>query len=292
MSATLAVALKSAGERVGRLDARLLAGHVCGLSHAQLITANDRALSADEQHKLERLVARRAAGEPLAYLVGEAGFFGRTLTVSPAVLVPRPETEELVERALGWLAETAKPSVLDLGTGSGAIALTLALEKPDAQVVAVDLSADALMVARSNGARHQARVDWRQGNWYSAISADERFDLIVSNPPYIAADDPHLAGDGVCVEPRLALTDGADGLECLRAIIAGAPNHLKPGGKILLEHGHDQGEAARNLLALAGFKDNATWADLSGNDRMSGGQWFPPSPSQASSPKPGLTRIK
>lgn len=289
MAATLAKVLQSASERVGRLDARLLAGHVCGLSHAQLITADNRALSAEENQRLERLLARRAAGEPLAYLVGEAGFFGRTLTVSPAVLVPRPETEEVVERALSWLANTSQPRILDLGTGSGAIALTLALERPDAQVVAIDLSADALVVARSNGARHQARVDWRQGNWFSAVSADERFDLIVSNPPYIAANDPHLMGDGVCVEPRLALTDGADGLDCLRAIISGSPPHLLTGGKILLEHGHDQGEAARNLLALAGFKDSATWPDLSGNDRMSGGQWFPPPPSPS---KPGLTRIK
>lgn len=277
-------ALQAASSRVGRLDARLLVGHVCGLSHTQLITVDQRQLTDTEHDKLNRLLQRRHAGEPLAYLLGEAGFFGRMFKVSPAVLVPRPETEELVERALNWLKDRPQPRVLDLGTGSGAIAITIALERPDTSIVAVDVSADALMVARSNGARLAAPVEWRQGSWFDPISAKDRFDLIVSNPPYIAASDPHLAGDGVCVEPRLALTDGGDGLDCLRMIIANAPDYLVDGGHILLEHGHDQGLATRNLLTTAGFKDSQTWVDLSGNERFSGAVMAHTTPT--------LTRIK
>lgn len=278
-------ALQAAARRVGRLDARLLVGHVCGLSHTQLITADQRQLTDTEHDKLNRLLQRRHAGEPLAYLLGEAGFFGRMFKVSPAVLVPRPETEELVERALNWLKDRPQPRVLDLGTGSGAIAITIALERPDASIVAVDVSTDALMVARSNGARLAAPVDWCQGSWFDPIPDHARFDLIISNPPYIATNDPHLAGDGVCVEPRLALTDGGDGLDCLRAIIANAPKYLVDDGLILLEHGHDQGLATRNLLTTAGFQDSQTWVDLSGNERISGAV-------MARSTHPYLTRIK
>lgn len=287
---SLKTALHDIAQQVGRLDARLLLAHVCGLSHAQLITADQRALSPDEHQQLKRLVQRRCNGEPLAYVLGEAGFLGRLFKVSPAVLVPRPETEELVERALKGLNGISRPRVLDLGTGSGAIAISVALECPDASVVAVDVSADALMVARSNGARLGAQIDWRQGSWFDPISNTERFDLIISNPPYIAADDPHLAGDGVCVEPRLALTDGGDGLDCLRAIIANAPHYLADGGHILLEHGHDQGLAVRNLLDGAKLKAPRTWADLSGNDRISGAVYA--SPVYASQNPPYLTRVK
>lgn len=288
--AMLQQALRDATQRIGRLDARLLVGHVCGLNHAELITADQRPISEAEHRKLHRLVQRRAAGEPLAYLLGEAGFFGRMLKVSPAVLVPRPETEELVERALDWLKPIPQPRVLDLGTGSGAIAITIALEHPHARVVAVDVSADALMVARSNGARLAATVDWRQGSWFAPIRPDERFDLIISNPPYIAANDHHLSGDGVCVEPRLALTDEGDGLDCLRTIIANAPKHLLANSRILLEHGHDQGEAVRNLLATAGFIESQTWADLSGNDRMSSAVYAPQKLPELQ--RPNLTLIK
>jgi release factor glutamine methyltransferase len=270
---SIGLILQHAAQRIGRLDARWLVSHVCKFTHAQILSESNRLLTPDEVHHINRLVQRRAGGEPLAYILGEAGFFGRMFKVSPAVLVPRPETEDVVERALSLISDIPQPRILDLGTGSGAIAITLSLERPDAKVIAVDLSADALMVGRSNAARLNATVEWRQGDWFKPLKDDKPFDLIVSNPPYIAADDPHLAGDGVCVEPRLALTDGADGLDCLRKIIDGAPAFLNSGCSLLLEHGHDQGAACRNLLNKVGFQSPETWVDLTGNDRMSSAVW-------------------
>ena len=272
---SIGLILQHAAQRIGRLDARLLMGHVCGFNHVQLLSESNRLLTPEEILKINRLVQRRAGGEPLAYILGEAGFYGHMFKVSPAVLVPRPETEELVERALNWVTNLTKPRILDLGTGSGAIAISLALERPDASITAIDVSADALMVARSNAARLNAQVDWRQGDWFVPLTEGQTFDLIVSNPPYIAANDPHLEGDGVCVEPRLALTDNGDGLNCLRTIIDGAHVYLSDGGYLLVEHGHDQGETCRNLFILAGFQDTSTWVDLSGNDRMTGGIFNP-----------------
>lgn len=272
--------LQAARQRLDALDARLLLLHVTGLSRTELICRPETPLTSAQLDCLETLATRRQAGEPLAYLVGEAGFRGRSFQVSPAVLVPRPETEELVDLALDKLRELAAraPRVLDLGTGSGAIPISLALEHPAAQVSAVDVSPAALAVARANGAALQAPVRWLESDWFAALGG-ERFDLIVSNPPYIHAEDPHLAGDGLCFEPRLALTDGADGLACIRAIVAGAAAHLEPGGWLLFEHGWDQGPASRNLLALAGFKAVQTWQDLAGHDRISGGRT--PSPQDA-----------
>ncbi|MEY4591301.1 MAG: hypothetical protein RIR18_196 [Pseudomonadota bacterium] len=272
---SIGLILQHAAQRIGRLDARWLISHVCHFSHAQLLSESNRLLTPDEIHHINRLVQRRASGEPLAYILGETGFFGRMFKVSPAVLVPRPETEELVERALALVAGIPQPRILDLGTGSGAIAITLALERPDATLMGIDLSADALMVARSNAARLNARVEWRQGDWFKPLKHEKPFDLIVSNPPYIAVDDPHLDGDGVCVEPRLALTDSGDGLNCLRIIIDGAHAFLTDGGCLLVEHGFDQGEACRNLFTLAGFQDASTRVDLSGNDRMTGAAFNP-----------------
>ncbi len=272
--------LQAARQRLDALDARLLLQHVTGLSRTELICRPETPLTPAQLDCLETLATRRQAGEPLAYLVGEAGFRGRSFQVSPAVLVPRPETEELVDLALDKLRELAvrAPRVLDLGTGSGAIPISLALEHPAAQVSAVDVSPAALAVARANGAALQAPVRWLESDWFAALGG-ERFDLIVSNPPYIHAEDPHLAGDGLCFEPRLALTDGADGLACIRAIVAGAAAHLEPGGWLLFEHGWDQGPASRNLLALTGFKAVQTWQDLAGHDRISGGRT--PSPQDA-----------
>ncbi|MDR1848941.1 MAG: peptide chain release factor N(5)-glutamine methyltransferase [Zoogloeaceae bacterium] len=254
------------------LDARLLAQHVLQLSHAELICDPDKTLDAPCVARLAELVERRAQGEPLAYLVGEARFRARTFKVTPAVLVPRPETEELVGLALALLAESPAPDlmVLDLGCGSGAIAISIALECPRAKVTGVDTSAEALQVAETNATALAAEARFLQSDWFSAL-ADENFHLIVANPPYIAADDPYLAGDGLRYEPRLALTDEADGLSCLRAIIHAAPRHLKPGGHLLCEHGHAQGEAVRHLLADAGFSAIKSWRDLSGNERFSGG---------------------
>ncbi|MGB4674507.1 MAG: peptide chain release factor N(5)-glutamine methyltransferase [Azovibrio sp.] len=267
--------LQAARRRIDTIDARLLLQQVTGLSRTDLITRPETLLTPAQEEGLESLVARRAAGEPLAYLLGEAGFRGRRFQVSPAVLVPRPETEALVDLALAKLAELAqdKPRVLDLGTGSGAISICLALECPVAQVSAVDVSPAALAVARANGEANGARVCWHESDWFAALG-EARFHLIVSNPPYIHAEDAHLAGDGLRFEPRLALTDEADGLACIRRIVADAPSHLEPGGWLLFEHGWDQGEDSRNLLTAAGFKAVQTWQDLAGHDRISAGQWL------------------
>lgn len=266
---TLGEALAAARQRIDRLDARLLLQYATGCSHADLLARPETPVSAAAQAQFAEWVERRAAGEPLAYLVGEAEFRGRVFQVTPAVLIPRPDTEVLVEQALRRLSGVAQPRVLDLGTGSGIVAITLALECPAARVVAVDLSGAALAVAANNAGRLGATVDCRAGDWYAPV-AGERFDLIVSNPPYIAADDPHLLGDGLPYEPQSALTDGGDGLACLRAIVAGAAAHLRPGGWLLLEHGHEQGAACRNLLTAAGFQAAFTHPDLAGSDRVSG----------------------
>jgi len=267
---TLGQALAAARQRIDRLDARLLLEHATGCRHADLLARPETPISAPALARFDEWVARRAAGEPLAYLVGEAEFRGRVFQVTPAVLIPRPDTEVLVEQALARLARIARPRILDLGTGSGIVAISLALEWPPARVVvAVDLSGSALAVAANNAGRLGATVDFREGDWFGPVGG-ERFDLIVANPPYIAAGDPHLAGDGLPHEPQSALTDGADGLDCIRRIIAGAAAHLQPAGWLLLEHGHDQGAACRNLLAAAGFQDAFTHPDLAGSDRVSG----------------------
>lgn len=269
--ATLSSALRAASRQIDRLDARLLLEHVSGCRHADLIARGDTPLSAAQQQALVALIARRVAGEPLAYLVGEAEFRGLTLAVSPAVLVPRPDTELLVDLALARIADIPTPRVVDLGTGSGAIAIAIAVARPDAQVTAVDRSPEALAVATANAARHGAAIRFLDSDWYQALIG-ESFDLIVSNPPYIAAGDPHLAGDGLRFEPSMALTDGGDGLSCLRQIIAGAGAHLTANGSLLMEHGYDQAEACRNLLAAAGFQDVLSWRDLPGIERVSGGR--------------------
>lgn len=273
---TLGSAVRQASQQIDRLDARLLVQAVTGCTHRDLIASPERPLDPAAAEQLAALVTRRAAGEPLAYLTGETGFHGLTLRVTPAVLIPRPETEELVERVLHHLtrlqaAGITQPKVLDMGTGSGAIALAIAAANPAADVTALDASADALAVAQDNGERLQSRVHWLHSDWFSALPAESRFDLIVSNPPYIAAGDPHLALNGLPFEPQSALTDGADGLDCLRAIIAGAGSHLAPGGWLYFEHGYDQAAAVRNLLQAAGFQDIESWCDLAGTDRMTAG---------------------
>lgn len=255
-----------------RVDAFALLGHVLQRERAWLITHDDQALTPAAATHFEQLCARRLQGEPVAYLVGEREFHGLRLAVSPAVLVPRPDTETLVDWAVELLAhaETPRPAqVLDLGTGSGAIALAVRQACPHCQMTAVDLSPAALAQAQANGERLGLAVTWRPGSWWEAV-AGQRFDLVLSNPPYIAEGDPHLAA--LQHEPQMALTSGADGLDDLRRIIAQAPAHLNHGGHVLLEHGWDQAEAVQSLLRQAGFENISSRADLGGQWRCTGGR--------------------
>jgi len=255
-----------------RADAELLLAELLGSERSQLRLRHDDPLEAATVLRLAAWIERRKAGEPVAYIVGRQGFWSLDLVVDTAVLIPRPDTETLVEWALALVSAEPAAQVLDLGTGSGAIALALALERPAARLVATDISDAALDVARENARRHGiGGVQFRSGAWLAALAADDGpFDLIVSNPPYIAEGDGHLAA--LRYEPRLALTAGADGLDALREIAGAAPQHLVPGGWLLLEHGHDQGAAARALLEGAGFANVETRKDFGGNDRATGGR--------------------
>lgn len=260
--------------RIERNDARQLLQHVGRLAHADLIAHPERELTAEQAAQYESLVARRAAGEPLAYLLGSAFFGGLEFAVSPAVLIPRPDTEVLVDAACRRASAWRAPRIADLGTGSGIVAIMLALRLPKAAVTAVDLSSAALAVARANAQRHGANVRFLEGDWYRPLR-DERFDLIVANPPYVAAGDPHLARDGLPFEPRSALTDGVaggDGMACIDAIVAGARDHLSPAGWLLIEHGYDQAVKVRESMAAAGLCEVASWRDESSIERVSGGR--------------------
>ncbi len=253
---------------VDRLDAQLLLAELLGQPRTWLLAHGEAALDLDRQRAFASLAARRAAGEPLAYLLSRKEFHGLDLHVDARVLVPRPETEGLVDWAGELLGRAAAGSKLvDLGTGSGAIALALKHAHPRTRVLATDASADALAVATANAQRLGLDIDFRLGSWWAAVGA-ECFDLAVSNPPYIAGDDPHLTA--LRHEPVAALTPGADGLAALRVLIAGAGAHLRDGGWLLLEHGHDQAAAVRGLFAQHGFEPALTRADLAGLDRCSG----------------------
>jgi release factor glutamine methyltransferase len=270
MRRTVRVALDEAAAEIGRVDARALACHLLGVNRAWLAANPMHVLTESQDAQFDSLVARRAMGHPVAYLTGTREFYGRDFAVGPGVLIPRPETETLVEAALGRMGPGAV--VADLGTGSGAIAVTLACERPGAAVHAVDASADALAVARANAARHGARVEFHLGPWYAPL-AGMRFDLVAANPPYVAAGDRHLEEGDLRFEPQLALTDGsADGLDSVRAIVAGAPEHLNSGGWILIEHGYDQAETCRLLLEKAGLADIVSLPDLAGIPRVAGGR--------------------
>lgn len=253
------------------LEARLLLEHASGLSRTRQAAWPEAELPAEQAGQYRALVSRRLAGEPVAYLVGSREFFSLELLVSPAVLIPRPETELLVELALERLPLDSPSSALDLGTGSGAIPVSLRKHRPLLDMRAVDISTAALAVAASNAERHATPLRLMQSDWYTALS-DERFDLIVSNPPYIARGDHHLDEGDLRFEPRGALTDEGDGLIHIRRIVDGAAAHLLPGGWLLFEHGYDQGPASRKLLEAAGFAAVHTWADLAGLDRVTGGQ--------------------
>ncbi|HET6587436.1 MAG TPA: peptide chain release factor N(5)-glutamine methyltransferase [Oleiagrimonas sp.] len=254
-----------------RSEAELLLGHALGVSRAWLFAhAND--CVAEAQHQAyTALIERRAQGEPVAYLTGRRGFWTLDLEVTPATLIPRPETETLVEQALARLSTDRACTVVDLGTGSGAIALAVASERPRAQVVATDASSEALAVARGNAVRLGLRnVEFLQGDWLAPL-AGRRFDMIVSNPPYIEAGDAHLARGDLRFEPPAALASGADGLDAIRRIVRDARDHLEPGGWLLLEHGWNQGEAVRALLRESGYAGIFTATDLEDRDRVTAG---------------------
>jgi release factor glutamine methyltransferase len=272
VSVTLDVALAGAARRIGMLDARALLAHVLGHDAAYLIAHGGEALAGDRHRAFEELVVRRAAGEPVAYLTGHREFYGLDFRVTPAVLIPRPETELLVELVLERLPPGAPARVLDLGTGSGCVAVCVARERPQARVVAVDMSRAALELAQENAATYGVlNIEFRLSNWFSRL-ADETFTVIAANPPYVAVGDPHLAQGDLPHEPAQALVAGADGLACLRAIADAAPAHLTSGGWLLLEHGHDQASQCREFLSHAGFTEVLSRPDLAGIERVTGGR--------------------
>lgn len=256
----------------GYREAQGLLAHVAGLSRAQLAASRRDALDAGIRARYEHLIARRGRGEPYAYLVGRREFHGLDLRVTPAVLIPRPETELLVDTVLARLEPDTAVQILDLGTGSGAVAIALAHRRPLAGITAVDASTAALDIARGN-ATHLGvtRIRFLLGDWYAALGP-ERFDVIVSNPPYVAAGDPHLGQGDLRFEPRVALVGGVDGLDCIRTLVRGAARHLKPHGALYFEHGHDQAAACRALLECARFEGVQTITDLAGMERVTGGQ--------------------
>jgi len=266
-TATLLLERSSAS---ARLDAELLLEHVTGLSRTDFRAAPERALPAAAGWSFQQLIRRRLQGEPVAYIRGHQEFWSLLLEVSPAVLIPRPETELVVERTLALLRPDAK-EVADLGTGSGAIALAVASERPSLQVTAVDASADALEIARRNAARLQlGNVHFERGSWFTPF-AGRRFDVVAANPPYIARGDSNLAADVGRFEPEIALVAGATGLEAIEQIVAQAAAHLQPGGWLVLEHGWTQAAAVRERLVRSGFAHVRSHADLAGHERVTEG---------------------
>jgi release factor glutamine methyltransferase len=268
--ATVADALRLPG--LDPTDSRILLQHVLHASHAELIAHSERPLDERERAQFGSLAARRRHGEPIAYLVGLREFYGRTFAVDAAVLIPRPETELLIDLALARIPKDQRASILDLGTGSGIVAITLALECPLSEVCAVDVSQSALAVATRNAhALGANRVRLLEGSWYQPVRG-RRFDLIVSNPPYVTDGDPHLAQGDLRFEPGQALKGGGDGLNSIREIVAAAPAYLVDGGWLLFEHGYDQGPSCRGLLAAAGFSEIFTAEDLGVLPRVGGGR--------------------
>jgi release factor glutamine methyltransferase len=267
-------ALLVATQRLGdRTDAEVLLAYAVSKSRSWLIAHADDALSAEHASAYTTLVEQREAGEPVAYITGRRGFWSLDLEVTPATLIPRPETELLVELALERLPVDAACSVVDLGTGSGAIALAIARERPRAEVIATDASAEALAVAQRNAERHGiSNVSFVHGDWFTPLG-ERRFNLIVSNPPYIESDDLHLNQGDLRFEPLSALASGVDGFDDIRRIVAGAGQHLLTEGWLLFEHGWNQGDGARMLLSNAAFAKVSTMRDLEQRDRVTAGCW-------------------
>jgi len=264
--------LALAARDIARHDAEILLAEAWRRSRAMLLAGGGEPVPDDVAARFTAACARRARGEPVAYLLGHREFWSLDFEVDPSVLVPRPETELVVERVLARVRVT-EARVADLGTGSGAIAIALAHERPHWSVLGTDVSEDALGVARRNGSKLVAgRVEWLRGDWYGPLGA-RRFDAIASNPPYVAADDPALAADGLRHEPRGALTPGGDGSGALVTLINGAPGHLAPGGWLILEHGATQGPATRAALVARGFTHVTSHRDLAGHERVTEGNW-------------------
>lgn len=257
--------------REARLEAQVLFAHALGVNRAWLIGHDRDVLTPEQTCRVEALLKRRLAGEPVAYLLGEREFYGRPFRVTPDVLIPRPDTELLLELALERLPQNEVRNVLDIGVGSGAVAVSLALERPACRVTGVDVSAAALAVARCNAEALGAEVELLASDGFEAL-ASRRFHLIVSNPPYIAEADPHLAQGDLRFEPRRALASGVDGLDLIRRLVAEAPEHLEAGGWLLIEHGWEQAEAVRARLSRAGFAAVFSARDLAGHERATGGR--------------------
>lgn len=259
------------------LELRILLEHAIGFSRIRLITHSDHPLTPEEADALAGVVSRRIKGEPVAYITGHREFYGLSFAVTPDVLIPRPETELLVDLALERLPDGGK--LVDMGTGSGAIAVAIAHMRPDAIIDATDVSEKALNVATHNALallKGKTTVRFHQGSWFDAFpSGKASVDLIVSNPPYIDSRDDHLKKGDLRFEPAGALTDHADGLSALRILVSGAPAFLDENGWLLMEHGYDQSETVRTMLSEAGFADVQSWKDLAGIERVSGGRWNP-----------------
>lgn len=275
---TITAALTEAGAKIDLVDARMLLMHALGVDRAHLIAHATRVLTPAEYERYAALVTTRASGKPVAQLIGVREFYGRVFRINEHVLIPRPETEMLVELVLARLSSTLPSThVLELGTGSGAIAISVALEVPGASVVATDLSDSALALAHTNAmALGATRIQFVKSNWYAAL-AEQRFGIVVSNPPYIAANDPHLSEGDLRFEPIIALTDqSADGLASLRHIIRHAPQHLDQDGMLMLEHGYDQGPTVAALFRERGYTNVQTLADHAGHPRITHGQWSLP----------------
>jgi release factor glutamine methyltransferase len=279
---TVKAALEELMASMDRTDAMVIMAEVLGVNRSWIVANPMRILTETEDARIDMLGAQRAMGRPVAYLLDRREFYGRDFALDSSVLIPRPETETLVEAALARMADSYSSTAprdhaatfLDLGTGSGAIAVTLACQRPEWRGLATDASEAAVRVARANAERHhcEARLEFASGSWYEPVGS-QRFDVIVSNPPYVAAGDPHLAQGDLRFEPSAALTDGSpDGLASIRAIVAGARAHLEPGGWLLFEHGYDQADRARALLESSGFDSIFSTPDLAGIPRVAGGK--------------------